>query len=148
MKTVKLKISSEEARNSIVLAMASSGIKVWTETMEMPDGVFFTGPTPIFVCFEVHDDEAEETEEEDAVEDNIPQKWYFTFGTEHLFPYGYYISHHEDWSKARAEMSSIFGNKWAFQYGSAEKAGVDKFALVEVILDANGISHYKGSVNE
>lgn len=66
------------------------------------------------------------------------QWWWFTFGFGHV-PYNqnYYVKFYGTFVTARDQMVSVFGNKWAFQYPSAEKAGVDRFHLKEVQLEGS-----------
>ena len=59
-------------------------------------------------------------------------KFYFTFGFGHEHENGYHVIESDCWSNARGEMIRRFGTKWAFQYESAEAAGVEKFHLHEV----------------
>ena len=56
--------------------------------------------------------------------------YFFTFGGNCL---GYYVViYAKDYSFARAHMHRHFGSEWAFQYESAEKAGVFKYNLCEL----------------
>jgi hypothetical protein len=57
-----------------------------------------------------------------------PKDWFFTFGTGHLYPNGYVVFH-GTYASAREQMFEIFGPRWAFQYNSAEAAGVERFNL-------------------
>ena len=57
------------------------------------------------------------------------QKYYFTFGSEHAHPNGYYVIEAPGEQFARAKMCSMFGPKWSFCYKSKEAAGVDKWGL-------------------
>ncbi len=60
-------------------------------------------------------------------------KYYFTFGFGQEHENGYHIIEAEDSDTARDIMRHRFGMKWAFQYDSAEKAGVDEYNLHEVL---------------
>jgi hypothetical protein len=55
--------------------------------------------------------------------------WYFTFGIGDPLYQGRYIVFHGTFDEARDQMFAHFGSKWAFQYASAEAAGVQKYAL-------------------
>ncbi|MEU4399738.1 hypothetical protein [Micromonospora orduensis] len=59
------------------------------------------------------------------------QDWYFTFGSgqEHD---GKYVVIHGTYDSARDEMLEHFGNRWSFQYPSADSAGVAEFSMVEL----------------
>jgi hypothetical protein len=59
-------------------------------------------------------------------------KYYFTFGFSQPHEGGYHVIEAEDSAKAREEMFRKFGEKWAFQYDSAEAAGVERWNLREV----------------
>jgi len=63
--------------------------------------------------------------------EEVKQDWYFTFGYGHDPGIGYYAVFHGTYGSAREEMIQRWGKKWAFQYGSAEKAGVKRFKLKE-----------------
>lgn len=59
------------------------------------------------------------------------QLWYFTFG----FNQGHdncYTTFYGDFDSARDQMIEYFGQKWGFQYKSAEDAGVDRFNLIYI----------------
>lgn len=64
--------------------------------------------------------------------------WIFTFGFGHTHPQtGESLAHcyvrvPGDGAEARDKMIAAFGRKWAFQYASAEQAGVDRFELREI----------------
>jgi hypothetical protein len=62
--------------------------------------------------------------------------WYFTFGSGHKHPNGY-VKIHGTFDEARQEMCNRFGEKWAFQYRTAEDAGVDAYNLYEVLPDCS-----------
>jgi len=59
---------------------------------------------------------------------------------EYIFTFGYgqpnencfHAVRAKDSNEARAEMVYRFGKKWAFQYDSREKAGVDRYNLTEI----------------
>ena len=64
------------------------------------------------------------------------QDWYFTFGYGHD-PEGRpgavsYAVFHGTYGEARAKMVERFGTKWAFQYESAEAAGVERWNLERI----------------
>lgn|SRR5690606_20864485 len=66
----------------------------------------------------------------------LERTWYFTFGVGHVHPRtGASLANHYTTvtatspDAARERMMRIFGNRWAFQYESAEKAGVERFGL-------------------
>lgn len=69
-----------------------------------------------------------------------PKDWFFTFGTNHgETKYGLnrgrtYVKIHGTFREARDAMFSVYYNKWAFQYSSAEEAGVERFNLYEITL--------------
>ncbi|WP_433651065.1 hypothetical protein ACQP2C_00030 [Micromonospora zamorensis] len=63
--------------------------------------------------------------------ERVPQNWYFTFGSGQQHD-GKYVVIHGTHDAARDEMIAHFGNRWAFQYGTADRAGVDEFGLVEL----------------
>jgi hypothetical protein len=62
--------------------------------------------------------------------------WYFTFGIGHEHDGqsmgNCYVVFHGTFGDAREKMIDRFGLKWAFQYGSAEKAGVERFYMRKV----------------
>lgn len=59
------------------------------------------------------------------------QWWYFTFGHGHMPGIGYYTKFYGTYASAREQMNAKY-EKWAFQYESAEEAGVNRFNLIEV----------------
>lgn len=66
------------------------------------------------------------------------ERWIFTFGFGHTHPITgeslakcYVVIHGTNY-EARDEMVRRFGYKWAFQYPSEEKAGVEKWSLREI----------------
>lgn len=61
-----------------------------------------------------------------TVEDE--KDWFFTFGCGHAYPNGYVVFYGTH-SSAREQMIDVFGTRWAFQYDSAEAAGVERFNL-------------------
>lgn len=67
-----------------------------------------------------------------------PRDWYFTFGSNHTHPTtgevltNAYTRINGTLASSRAAMVAAFGNRWAFQYESANEAGVDKCKLTEV----------------
>jgi hypothetical protein len=63
--------------------------------------------------------------------DDDVRDWYFTFGFGHAHPNGYSVIHGTI-DSSREEMGRRWGQKWAFQYPSAESAGVEKYGLHEV----------------
>jgi|GEM_PF-1719138 len=74
--------------------------------------------------------EVEETEE------NAGRDWFFTFGYNHIHDGRRmdrcYVVFHGTHRSAREKMVEHFGDKWAFQYHSAERAGVERWGLTEV----------------
>lgn len=65
--------------------------------------------------------------------EDIPRKWFFTFplsSSEGMF----YVELYGTWKDTRDEMMRIFGSHWAFQYPSAEDAGVEDFGLKRLSL--------------
>lgn len=64
--------------------------------------------------------------------------YYFTFGFGHVDPgsglslANCYTVIRGTFNSARDEMVARYGNKWAFQYGSAEEAGVERWGLRRV----------------
>ena len=56
------------------------------------------------------------------------QVWFFTFGINHEHG-GNYVVFKGTFESARDKMVQTFGNQWAFQYGSAKDAGVEKYSL-------------------
>ena len=63
-------------------------------------------------------EEREETLDQEA---ERPQDWYFTFGFSHEYPNCYKVFH-GTYEEARQKMVRAHGQRWAFQYGSAEAA--------------------------
>ena len=61
--------------------------------------------------------------------------WFFTFGSAHAHPNGY-VRIHGTFVTARDTMFKRYGAKWAFQYPTAEQAGVYRWNLTEVEFDA------------
>ena len=70
----------------------------------------------------------------------VMNKYYFTFGTNHFTEGGtnlsnfYVVIEAESYYEAREKMFDVRGDKWAFQYESAEEAGVERFYLMEMKL--------------
>lgn len=62
----------------------------------------------------------------------MSEYYIFTFGFDHRYPGGY-VKIEGNYGEARAEMVERYGVKWAFQYPSEEKAGVERFNLYEVL---------------
>lgn len=62
---------------------------------------------------------------------NEQRDWYFTFGSDHENAM-YYVMIHGTFAGAREEMIQRHGAAWAFQYRSAEVAGVDRFGLCQL----------------
>ncbi len=60
------------------------------------------------------------------------KKYYFTFGFNQKHENCYTIIEAKDSLEARQIMFERWGNKWSFQYDSAEKAGVKEFNLKEI----------------
>ena len=64
----------------------------------------------------------------------------FTFGFGHECSCGLslrncYVEMEGDWWQARATMVERYGAKWAFQYGTAEEAGVNRYFLRRIVPD-------------
>lgn len=68
--------------------------------------------------------------------------WIFTFGFDHEEGgqplKDRYVCIRGTYDDARAAMVRGFGRKWAFQYGSEEEAGVERYGLTK--LDATFIA--------
>lgn len=60
------------------------------------------------------------------------KKYYFTFGFGQPHENCYHVIEANNSVEARAKMFERFSDKWAFQYESAEEAGVEKFGLREI----------------
>ena len=58
--------------------------------------------------------------------------FYFTFGFGQPHENCYHVISAETSNEARELMVMRFGSKWAFQYESAEKAGVERFNLKRI----------------
>lgn len=64
--------------------------------------------------------------------------WYFTFGCGQRHPRtrrplnNHYTTAYGTYGETRERINAIFGNEWAFQYSSADKAGVDRYNLTYV----------------
>ena len=54
--------------------------------------------------------------------------WWFTFGYGHEPGIGYYTTREGTFNEAREKMNADYP-RWAFQYASAEEAGVEKYNL-------------------
>ena len=65
------------------------------------------------------------------VRDEEVKDWYFTFGFGHAYS-GHYHVIRGGYGQARYEMFRRFGDKWAFQYDSASKAGVKEYGLKQL----------------
>lgn len=63
-----------------------------------------------------------------VVDETETQNWWFSFGSGQEFD-GYYTVVNGTYDGARNLMFAHFGNRWSFQYGSAEAAGVEQFGL-------------------
>jgi hypothetical protein len=63
--------------------------------------------------------------------DEQEQHWYFTWGFGQEHP-NCYTKIWGTFSSARDEMIRRYGDKWAFQYESADSAGVDRWNLKEI----------------
>jgi hypothetical protein len=76
----------------------------------------------------------------DKAENPSEQEWFFTFGFGHCDPVSgeslakCYVRITGSFELARQHMYNAYGNKWAFQYASAEKAGVERYQLREIAL--------------
>jgi len=65
------------------------------------------------------------------MQDELAQDWFFTFGC-CSYHHANYIKIYGTYEEARDRMFELFGRHWAFQYASAEEAGVVEFALKEL----------------
>jgi hypothetical protein len=72
------------------------------------------------------------------VSDEIEQDWFFTFGADHTHPETglrlgrNFVRIHGTCDTTREAMFKVFGNRWSHQYISEERAGVEKYGLVEM----------------
>ena len=62
----------------------------------------------------------------------MEEEWIFTFMQKDERKNNFVIIK-GSYGEVRAEMFKRFGDKWAFQYGSKEEAGVDNFNLKELM---------------
>lgn len=62
------------------------------------------------------------------------RKWWFTFGVDHPIYSADAIVIEGTYNDARAKMIERHGTRWAFQYESAEAAGVEEFGLKELAI--------------
>lgn len=75
-----------------------------------------------------------------TIDPNADRDWYFTFGFDHHHPRtgqrlnNSYIKLHGTCDGTRDQMRAAFGDRWAMQYDSAERAGVERYRLTEVQL--------------
>jgi hypothetical protein len=73
-------------------------------------------------------------------DDEKPERWIFTFGFGHTHPAtgerlaNCYVEIEGDVNESRDIMEHHFGLKWAFQYPTEEKAGVEKYGLQRIEL--------------
>lgn len=71
-------------------------------------------------------------------DEELPEHWYFTFGFGHTHPQtGESLANHfvvipGDVNTSRVIMERHFGRNWAFQYPTAESAGVVKHRLKQL----------------
>jgi hypothetical protein len=63
------------------------------------------------------------------------RKWYFTFGFGQVYANCYTTIRAQNKITARLRMFNKCGRKWAFQYDSAEDAGVKEFGLHYIEFD-------------
>lgn len=67
--------------------------------------------------------------------------YYFTYGSNHITEDGFSLGNFytkipaESYGEAREKMFLARGDVWAFQYPSAEEAGVERFRLMEAPLE-------------
>lgn len=61
-------------------------------------------------------------------------EYIFTFGFGQNYENCFYVIKAANPDDARTTMIERFGNKWAMQYDSRERAGVEKFNLREINL--------------
>lgn len=79
--------------------------------------------------------------EEDNEDNRARETWIFTFGTDHTNPitgkslFKNYVEIPGTWDEAREKMLNRFGNRFSMQYQNKEKAGVERFGLVELKLE-------------
>lgn len=79
-----------------------------------------------------------------VIDPNEPRDWFFTFGADHTHPDTgqrlgrAYVRIHGTCDSTRDAMFAAFSNRWAHQYHSAERAGVDKYGLTEVPMPGAG----------
>lgn len=60
------------------------------------------------------------------------QDWFFTFGySQKHGPNGYTVFN-GTFETARQQMVEKYGNKWSFQYPTAEDAGVEQYRLIKI----------------
>jgi len=82
------------------------------------------------------------------------KEYYFTFGSGHAHPNGYYVIEAENEAVARMKMVTMFGKHWCTSYKSKKRAGVNEFGFTEVgrarvygheiqELESIAKSHYK-----
>lgn len=65
--------------------------------------------------------------------------WYFTFGYGHCPGIGYYTKYYGTMGETIQAMVKDFGKCWAFQYDSAEKAGVGQYNLKRCYMENESI---------
>lgn len=65
--------------------------------------------------------------------------WYFTFGCGQKNA-GKYVVLYGTCQSTRDKMFELFGDKWAFQYKTAEAAGVEKWKYVRLHVEKEGES--------
>ena len=66
--------------------------------------------------------------------ENERKPYYYTFGSDHHLADCYTVIAAESIDKAREKMVGCYGAKWAFEYRSAEEAGVEKWGLRFVVF--------------
>lgn len=69
--------------------------------------------------------------DEQGLNDELEQDWYFTFGCGQRHA-GCYTVIRGTHASARQEMHRRYGDQWSMQYPSAEAVGVEKWELKEV----------------
>jgi len=68
------------------------------------------------------------------------KSWWFTFGFGQGHDNCYVVIRAESQDKAREEMNRRWGNRWGFQYDSAEAAGVKEYNLIELKEEGQTVS--------
>lgn len=64
--------------------------------------------------------------------EEIKRDWYFTFCYDSPHAKCYLVISNATWAEARDKVMARFGTKWAFQYETADLAGVDEYGLTRI----------------